>query len=187
MQPIDQCVSSSPKGDIDMSSDCKATIELLYQAYSTPIYRYIFSLTKSHEQAQDITQDTFLKAYVAFGTFKQGGNARGWLYRIATNTFLDSKRKGQKHPSVSLDDDSEPIVLIDQADPFVGVEIGERIGTTLSQLSKLSRIERDAFTAWLQHYYFSQETAQEPVWKHKAWRARKHFTHLYTALESEGM
>ena len=182
MQPINHCSSSSPTRENSMSSDRNATIELLYQEYATPIYRYIFSLTKSHEQAQDITQDTFLKATVAFGTFKQGGNARSWLYHIAINTFYDSLRKGQKHPSVSLDDDVLAIVLIDQRDPFVGVEIGESIGTILSMLT---RIERDAFSAWIQHYYYSTDPAQEPIWKHKAWRARKHFKHFYKALESE--
>lgn len=180
MQPINHCSSSSPTRDIAMS-DRNAAIELLYQEYHAPLYRRIYALTRNHEQAQDIIQETFLKVCLNVSKLKYDGNVRSWLYRIATNTFYDSKRKDHTHPSTISLDDEEALELVDHTDHFTGVALRELMKESLPLLT---RIQREAFSAWIEHYYYSPDQQQVPEQKHKAWRARKQFKHLYKALES---
>ena len=56
------------------------------------LYRYAYSLTGNREDAEDLVQETMLKAYDAFGRLKKGSNVKAWLFTILRNTFLNSKR-----------------------------------------------------------------------------------------------
>ena len=60
------------------------------------IFRGAFYLTKRESEAEDLVQDTYLKAFKSFDSFKTGTNCKAWLYRIMTNTFLNSKRKSKR-------------------------------------------------------------------------------------------
>ena len=53
-------------------------------------------LTKNPSEAEDLVQDTFLKAYRNFEKYQEGTNCRAWLYRIMTNTFLNNKRRSKR-------------------------------------------------------------------------------------------
>ena len=67
------------------------SFDQLFARYQGPLYRHILALVGDSAQAQDLTQDTFLKAYKALPTAREGAEA-AWLYRIATNTALDALR-----------------------------------------------------------------------------------------------
>lgn len=60
------------------------------------LYRGAFYLTKREAEAEDLVQETYLKAFKSFDSFKSGTNCKAWLYRIMTNTFLNSKRKSKR-------------------------------------------------------------------------------------------
>ena len=62
------------------------------------LYAAALRMTRNPADAQDLVQETFVKAYAAFGQFKQGTNLKAWLYRILTNTFINSYRKKQREP-----------------------------------------------------------------------------------------
>ena len=65
------------------------------------LYAAALRMTRNPADAEDLVQETFLKAYAAFGSFTQGTNLRAWLYRILTNTYINGYRKKQRQPQVS--------------------------------------------------------------------------------------
>lgn len=82
-----------------------ATVDagVLFETYHDPIYRYVLGLVKNPAEAEDLTQDTFLRAYRYGDSLREPEAVRGWLYRIATHACLDRLR--QRKPLVSLDSD----------------------------------------------------------------------------------
>ena len=73
----------------------------LFETYHDRIYHYVLGLVKSPAEAEDVTQDTFLRAYRHGDSLRDPEAVRGWLYRIATHACLDRLR--QRKPLISLD------------------------------------------------------------------------------------
>jgi len=69
------------------------------------LYAAALRMTRNPADAEDLVQETFLKAFAAFSSFTQGTNLRAWLYRILTNTYINGYRKKQRQPVVSPTDD----------------------------------------------------------------------------------
>jgi RNA polymerase sigma-70 factor, ECF subfamily len=63
-----------------------------------PLYSAAMRMTRNPHDAEDLVQETFAKAYGAFHQFQEGTNLKAWLYRILTNTFINSYRKKQRQP-----------------------------------------------------------------------------------------
>ena len=61
-------------------------------------YSQALRLTQKHEDAEDLLQDTMMKAYNGFHSFRQGSNLEAWLYRILINTYINGYRKKQRRP-----------------------------------------------------------------------------------------
>lgn len=66
------------------------------------LYGGALRMTRNPPDAEDLVQETYLKAYKAFHSFKQGTNLKAWLYRIMTNTYINSYRKKQRQPVQQL-------------------------------------------------------------------------------------
>jgi RNA polymerase sigma-70 factor (ECF subfamily) len=62
------------------------------------LYGAALRMTRNPADAEDLLQETFLKAFAAFHQFEQGTNLKAWLYRILTNTYINSYRKRQRQP-----------------------------------------------------------------------------------------
>jgi RNA polymerase sigma-70 factor (ECF subfamily) len=62
------------------------------------LYAAALRMTRNPADAEDLVQETFLKAFAAFHQFEEGINLKAWLYRILTNTFINSYRKKQRQP-----------------------------------------------------------------------------------------
>jgi RNA polymerase sigma-70 factor, ECF subfamily len=60
--------------------------------------RHAFSLCRNYSDAEDLVQETMLKAYLAFHSFWSGTNLRAWLLRIVTNGYINHYRKARRHP-----------------------------------------------------------------------------------------
>ncbi|MBZ5571885.1 MAG: RNA polymerase sigma factor [Acidobacteriia bacterium] len=73
----------------------------LFERYHARIYRYLLHMVKDPAEAEDLTQDTFLRAYDCRETLRDPDAVRGWLYRIATRICLDRLR--QRKPQLSID------------------------------------------------------------------------------------
>ena len=72
-----------------------------------PLYNYARWLARDAEEAEDLVQETYLKAFRGFGSFTAGTNFRAWIYRILRNTFLTSKSGLRGAPQVSIDEDPD--------------------------------------------------------------------------------
>ncbi len=66
--------------------------------YLDQLYSAALRMTRNPADAEDLVQDTFVKAFGAFHQFQEGTNLKAWLYRILTNTFINSYRKKQREP-----------------------------------------------------------------------------------------
>src|SRR4051794_22449631 len=71
------------------------------------LYSGAMRMTRNPQDAEDLVQETFAKAYASFHQFREGTNLKAWLYRILTNTFINSYRKKQREPQVSPTEEIE--------------------------------------------------------------------------------
>jgi RNA polymerase sigma-70 factor (ECF subfamily) len=69
------------------------------------LYGAAMRMTRNPSDAEDLIQETFLRAYRGFRGFTEGTNLKAWLYRILTNTFINSYRKRQREPVTVLEDE----------------------------------------------------------------------------------
>jgi RNA polymerase sigma-70 factor, ECF subfamily len=83
-----------------MTAPIKAAERFTDQAlpYSSQLYGTALRLTGNRADAEDLVQETYLRAYAGFGTFEPGTNLKAWLYRIEANIFCSAYRAGQRHP-----------------------------------------------------------------------------------------
>jgi RNA polymerase sigma-70 factor (ECF subfamily) len=79
--------------------------------YMGSLYSAALRMTRNPADAEDLVQETYLKAYRAFGSFKEGTNLKAWLYRILTNTFINSYRARKRRPEQTELDDVEELYL----------------------------------------------------------------------------
>ena len=82
-----------------------AELRALFEANAIPfmdqLYAAAMRMTRNPADAEDLIQETFAKAFASFHQFREGTNLKAWLYRILTNTFINSYRKKQREPQVS--------------------------------------------------------------------------------------
>lgn len=76
-------------------------------SFAPQLYSAALRMTRNPSDAEDLVQETFLKAYRAYGSFEAGTNLRAWLYRILTNTFINNYRKNLRRPQQSELDEVE--------------------------------------------------------------------------------
>ena len=75
--------------------------------YLDQLYSAALRMTRNPADAEDLVQETFAKAFGSFHQFQQGTNLKAWLYRILTNTFINSYRKKQREPKQSAAEEIE--------------------------------------------------------------------------------
>lgn len=101
MVPSDEeLVEAFQSGDI-------SAFDQLVRRWDRKIQGVVYRLVGNHEEARDLSQEAFLKAYRALGTFKREARFSSWLYQIALNATRDRLRRRRRHPDVSLDDMEE--------------------------------------------------------------------------------
>jgi RNA polymerase sigma-70 factor (ECF subfamily) len=82
--------------------------------YMNQLYAAALRYTRDPDDAQDLVQDTYAKAYTSFHQFEPGTNLKAWLYRVLTTTFINTYRKDQRRPKTS-DSEVEDWQLSDAA------------------------------------------------------------------------
>lgn len=75
------------------------------------LYAAAMRMTRNPADAEDLVQETFVRAYRGFPSFQDGTNLRAWLYRILTNTFINTYRAKQRRPEQTDLDDVEDLYL----------------------------------------------------------------------------
>ena len=105
-------MSQSNEGDLDRAPDGESDAErsLRFERDALPfldqLYGAAMRMTRNPADAEDLVQETFAKAYAAFHQYRPGTNLKAWLYRILTNTFINTYRKKQREP---LQSDAEQV------------------------------------------------------------------------------
>ena len=88
-----------------MAKDRAASFEDQAMPLLDQLYGGAMRMTRNPQDAEDLIQETYLKAYKNFDSFMQGTNLKAWLYRIMTNTYINSYRKAQRRPTQSSADE----------------------------------------------------------------------------------
>jgi len=102
--------ASAPPEDAELRARFERdVVPLLPNLYSAAL-----RLTRNPSDAEDLVQETYLRAYRGFAGFEEGTNLRAWTYRILTNTFINSYRKKQREPITVQDDEIEDWFLYDR-------------------------------------------------------------------------
>jgi len=90
--------ATGPDASPDSGGDDRARFEQEAIPYMRRLYPAALRLTRNHCDAEDLLQETFAKAYLAFHQFSQGTNLKAWLHRILLTTFYSSCRKREREP-----------------------------------------------------------------------------------------
>ncbi len=118
----------------------------IVERHSAGVFRVAYRLTRSEEDAEDVVQETFLKAYSELDSFEGRASLATWLHRIAANCSIDLIRR---RPAESAPFDAEPVVMrAASAEPgperqAAGREMRDHVEAALAELTPL---ERAAFT-----------------------------------------
>ncbi|MBB4918817.1 sigma-70 family RNA polymerase sigma factor [Streptosporangium saharense] len=90
-----------PATDEETLEQRSARFERDVMPYLDQLYSAALRMTRNPADAEDLLQETFAKAFASFHQFQEGTNLKAWLYRILTNTFINSYRKKQREPKQS--------------------------------------------------------------------------------------
>ncbi|QPK83713.1 sigma-70 family RNA polymerase sigma factor [Corynebacterium qintianiae] len=90
------------------------------------LYGGALRMTRNPQDAEDLVQETYLKAFKAFDNYKPGTNMKAWLYRIMTNTYINSYRKKQRRPlETSTEDVTDHQLYTTSSHDSAGLESAE--------------------------------------------------------------
>ena len=92
---------------VETDAERQARFERDALPFLDQLYSAAMRMTRNPSDAEDLVQETFAKAFASFHQFKPGTNLKAWLYRILTNTFINSYRKKQREPQQSMAEDVE--------------------------------------------------------------------------------
>jgi len=136
-------VHRSRKGDM-------AAYDELIRRYQERIYATIYHMTANHEDANDLAQETFIKAYQALRSFKGDSSFYTWIYRIAVNKSINFLKQRKHRAHMSLNDldfnaehDPDLVALISDKTPRRDVnlaELQEKLNEAMQKLSETHRM-----------------------------------------------
>ena len=91
----------------ESAADRNSRFERDAMQFADQLYAAAMRYTKNPEDAKDLVQDTYLKAFASFHQFEEGTNLKAWLYRVLQTTFINNYRKAQRQPQLSADPEVE--------------------------------------------------------------------------------
>jgi RNA polymerase sigma factor (sigma-70 family) len=122
----------------------------LVKRYQERIYATVYHMTANHEDANDLAQEAFIKAFQALRSFKGGSSFYTWVYRIAVNKTINFLKQRKNRAQMSLDDldinaehDPDLVALISEKTPrreISLVELQEKLNVAMQKLSEPHRL-----------------------------------------------
>ncbi|NMH86412.1 RNA polymerase sigma factor [Flavivirga algicola] len=142
--------------DLIINGDTNA-FEVLVERYKDLVFTLTMRMLKNREEAEEVAQDTFIKAYKSLNRFKGDSKFSTWIYKIAYNTSLDRLKKNKKHfNDVAIDEFTEhQVKTIDNA--LYNLELKEREQSIQDCIALLP--SDDGFLLTL--YYFEEQSLEE--------------------------
>jgi RNA polymerase sigma-70 factor (ECF subfamily) len=115
VSPVLSYVMSIPTSSEPLTTDIESeTLDQRHARFESDalgfldqLYAAALRMTRNPADAEDVVQETYAKAYASFHQFTPGTNLKAWLYRILTNTYINSYRKKQREPQISDGDNIE--------------------------------------------------------------------------------
>src|SRR5215210_1182500 len=102
----------------------QARFEEVAMEHMSSLYTAALRMTRNAADAEDLVQETYLKAYRAFDSFQEGTNLKAWLYKILTNTFINAYRSKKRRPEESEIEDVENLYLYRRLGGLEGAAAG---------------------------------------------------------------
>ncbi|MEM8531814.1 MAG: RNA polymerase sigma factor [Chloroflexota bacterium] len=143
----------------------------LYMAHQQRLIAYLMAIVRDQELAEDLCQETFVKALRHWTSRSTDGSVVGWLYRIARNTALDEVRRRRRLTFTPLDETIELPSLHSVADEVGAREQEATVGQLLTQIP---RVYREAFLLYVYYDYSIQEIAVTVGCSRSAAKGRVH-------------
>jgi RNA polymerase sigma-70 factor, ECF subfamily len=106
------------------------------------LYAAAVRMTRNTADAEDLVQETYLKAYRGFHGFEEGTNLKAWLYRILTNTYINRYRAKQRRPDETDLDDVEDLYLYRRVGGLEGARIGRSAEDELLDMVSESEVKQ---------------------------------------------
>ncbi|TDQ29866.1 RNA polymerase sigma factor [Tenacibaculum caenipelagi] len=131
----------------------------LVEKYKTMVFTLALKMVKSREEAEEISQDTFIKAYKSLSKFKGESKFSTWLYKIAYRTCLDALKKTKEQYSVDVIDEITINKIKSTESVLEGIERKERAQVINSCL--LSMPEEERSILWM--FYFEELSLKEII------------------------
>ena len=120
---------------------CREAFGQVVREYSEPLYWQIRRLVENHDDASDVLQNTFIKAWQNIESFRGEAKLSTWLYKIALNESITFLSRERKRLNISLDDEESPLVNLIEADEWVdGDELALRLRKAVASLPEKQRI-----------------------------------------------
>jgi RNA polymerase sigma-70 factor (ECF subfamily) len=120
---------------------CRQAFNEIMRLYSEPLYWQIRRMVESHDDANDILQNTFLKAWQSVDGFRGDAKLSTWLYKIALNESITFLAKERKRMSLSIDDEESHLVNLIESDEYVdGDELALKLRKAVASLPEKQRI-----------------------------------------------
>jgi len=111
------------------------------QRYSEPLYRQIRRMVVSHEDANDLLQNTFMKAWTSLDNFRGDAKLSTWLYKIALNESLTFLEKERKRLNISIDDQETALANAIEADSYIdGDNLAQELRKAVASLPERQRL-----------------------------------------------
>jgi RNA polymerase sigma factor (sigma-70 family) len=127
--------------DFGIEATKHAAFRQLVDKYKERVYWHARKIVIDHEDADDVTQETFIKVYRALKDFREASQLFTWIYRITTNEALSLLKKKQKRSATSMDEVYEEIENSFNSDPLIsGEEIQLKLQKALLQLPEKQRL-----------------------------------------------
>lgn len=109
--------------------------------YSEPLYRQIRRMVQSHADADDLLQNTFMKAWSSIENFRGDARLSTWLYKIAINETLSHLEKERRRRGISLDDQEAALISTIEADTDIdGDRLAQRLRKAIATLPEKQRL-----------------------------------------------
>jgi RNA polymerase sigma-70 factor (ECF subfamily) len=102
---VDDATTEGPGLQPESPDEVSARFERDAMQYLDQLYGAAMRMTRNPADAEDLVQETYLKAFAAFSSFTEGTNLKAWLFRILTNTYINAYRKKQRQPYLTGTDD----------------------------------------------------------------------------------
>ena len=117
----------------------EAAFGVLVKEYTEPLYWHLRRMVLDHDDANDLLQNTFIKAWTNMDGFQGNSKISTWLYRIATNEALTFLSKQNSTETLSMDDENSPVVDLEADEYFDGDELQQRLQKALLTLPPKQR------------------------------------------------